>query len=568
MTRSNTPFNDSNTPFNDSNSPFHKGELEVQERMDTRDMLAYWAPKAIRSFFLEQHHTFFSQLPFIIVSACDEQGLPWVTLLTGRAGFIHSPDSTHLHFATTPFKGDALEHAFIEGADIGLIGIELESRRRNRANGSLTKVDSSGMTFRVSQSFGNCPQYISERAWHYKEVDDQKTAVTRHSRLTPAMQKQIAEADTLFLASGYSHQDSLEKRQEAGPNNQASFGMDASHRGGPAGFVKVVNDRQLVIPDYAGNNFFNTIGNLVMNPLIGLLFIDFDTGSLLQLSGRATIDWDSEKIQEHQGALRLLNIDIEQVVHLQGILPLSWRLPEGIKGGLKVIKKIKESDDVTSFELVANEATSLPNFRAGQHLPIQLALSSEASPIVRTYSLSNSPTDNHYRISVKREERGIGSQYLHDNIQVGDVIQAKKPNGDFLLKFPARPVVLISAGIGITPLVSMLHSAIQTKVAASIHVFYAARNGNHAPLLEEIRMLHKLHDSMTLDVVFSQANEQDVIGKHYDRKGRISGKRIQQVVPDLLADFYLCGPTGFLTSVISDLEALGVRKDGIHFERF
>ena len=558
----------SNVLSSDANSPFHKGELAVQDRMNTRDMLASWAPKAIRPFFLEQHQTFFRQLPFIVVSARDKQGFPWVTLLTGRAGFIYSPDSTHLHFATTPSKGDALEHALIAGADVGLIGIELENRRRNRANGSLTKVDDSGMTFTVSQSFGNCPQYISERVWHYKEVDDEKTAVTHHSCLTPAMQKQIAEADTLFLASGYSNQESLEKRQETGSNNHASFGMDASHRGGPAGFVKVVNDRQLVIPDYAGNNFFNTIGNVVMNPLIGLLFIDFDTGSLLQLSGRATIDWDSEKIQEHQGALRLLNIDIDQVVHLQGILPLSWRLPEGIKGGLKVTKKIKESDDVTSFELVANEATSLPNFRAGQHLPIQLALSSDASTIVRTYSLSNSPTDNHYRISVKREERGIGSKYLHDNIQVGDVIQAKKPNGDFLLKFPARPVVLIGAGIGITPLISMLYSAIQSKVAASIHVFYAARNGNHAPLLEEIRMLHKQHDAMTLDVVFSQANEQDVIGEHYDRKGRISGKRIQQVLPDLLADFYLCGPTGFLTSVISDLEALGVRKDGIHFESF
>jgi ferredoxin-NADP reductase/predicted pyridoxine 5'-phosphate oxidase superfamily flavin-nucleotide-binding protein len=558
----------SNAFSNDNSSPFHKGELDVQGRVGARDMLAYWGSKAIRPFFLEQHQTFFSQLPFIVVSACDVQGLPWVTLLVGQTGFIHSPDSTHLHFATRLFKGDALEHAFIEGADIGLIGIELENRRRNRANGSLSKIDSTGMTFSVSQSFGNCPQYITERAWHYKKVDDQQITVTHHSRLTQTMQKQIAEADTLFLASGYSTQESPEKRQGEKRKNQASFGMDASHRGGPAGFVKVVNDRQLVIPDYAGNNFFNTIGNLVMNPLIGLLFIDFDTDSLLQLSGRATIDWDSEKVREHQGALRLLNIEIDHVVYLQGVLPLSWSLPEGIKGGLKVTKKIKESDDVTSFELVSNELAFLPHFRAGQHLPIQLALSNEASPIVRTYSLSNSPEDKHYRISVKREKRGNGSRYLHDIIQVGDVIPAQKPSGDFLLKFPTRPVVLISAGIGITPLISMLHSVIYSKVASSIHVFYAARNGKHAPLLEEVRTLHKQHDSMTLDVVFSQANEEDVVGEHYDRKGRVSAKLIQQVVPDLLADFYLCGPTGFLTEVISGLDALGVRKDRIHFESF
>jgi len=116
-------------------------------------------------------------------------------------------------------------------------------------------------------------------------------------------------------------------------------------------------------------------------------------------------------------------------------------------------------------------ARRFSSFRAGQHLPLQLALSTGESFIERTYSLSNSPTDEYYRISVKRDNKGIGSQHLHDAIQVGDVIQAKKTNGDFLLKFPARPVVLISAGIGVTPLVSILHFAIQTEVGGPIHFF-------------------------------------------------------------------------------------------------
>ncbi|WP_133010667.1 pyridoxamine 5'-phosphate oxidase family protein [Marinomonas flavescens] len=548
--------------FNTSpNAPFHIGEQQAQERVDARETLAHWGGRAIRPFFPEQHRDFFRQLPFIIASARDKNGLPWVTMLAGDIGFISSPDKAHLHFSALPNKGDALEHAFTDGAEIGLIGIELESRRRNRASGSVTKADKSGITFAVSQSYGNCPQYISEREWQHTNVDDNKISVTQHRHLTPSMKKWIASADTLFIASGYS-EDSHDE------NKPSAYGMDASHRGGAAGFVTISNDNKLVIPDYSGNNFFNTIGNLLLDPLIGLLFIDFDTGSLLQLSGRAKIDWDSEKVRAYQGAHRLLNIDIDKIVQLDGVLPLRWRLPEGIKGGLMVTKKVVESDDVTSFELVSHNQTALPVFRAGQFLPIQLALSAQDALTERTYSLSNSPTDEHYRISVKRESHGLGSRYLHDAIQVGDIIQAKKPNGDFLLKFPTRPVVLISAGIGATPLVSMLHSAIQSNVAPSIHFFYGARNGTHAPLLPEIRVLEKQHDSFHLDILFSQPSEQDTLGEDYDETGRITGELIQRKVADLNADFYLCGPTNFLTDLIIKLEALGIRRDHIYSESF
>ena len=546
---------------NELHSAFHAGEQEAQERVGARSTLAHWGEKAIRPFFPEQHRAFFSQLPFVVASARDHQGLPWVTLLADDSGFIHSPDSTHLHFSTSLIKGDALEDAFVEGTEIGLIGIELDSRRRNRASGTIEKHDDGGITFAVSQSYGNCPQYISERDWRYVGVDDKQTLVTQHQYLTPAMQTWIRRADTLFLASGHPKQDEQERASFA-------YGMDASHRGGPVGFVTILNDHQLVIPDYSGNNFFNTLGNLLLDPLIGVLFIDFERGSLLQLSGRASIDWESEKIREHQGALRLLTIDIDKIVQLDGVLPLRWRLPEGIRGGLTVSKKTKESDDVTSFELTATEATQLPAFRAGQHLPLQLALTKQAPLLERTYSLSNSPNDGHYRISVKRERRGLGSSYLHDTIQVGDVIQANKPNGDFLLKFPTRSVVLISAGIGVTPLISMFHAALESNIAPSVHFLYAASDGRHAPLLTEIRALQAQHDQANLKVFFSRPNEQDRLDQDYDVEGRITGTALQQQITGLNADFYLCGPTLFLTDTLSELNDLGISKEHVYFESF
>eukprot|EP00914_Ancora_sagittata_P003425 GHVO01007127.1.p1 GENE.GHVO01007127.1~~GHVO01007127.1.p1 ORF type:complete len:261 (+),score=9.86 GHVO01007127.1:598-1380(+) len=241
MTLPNSNLNTMNT----TPSAFHKGEIQAQKHVGMHEEMAHWGAKAIRPFFIEQHRLFFSELPFAVVSATDKKGKPWVTLLTGKQGFMHFPNDKTLHFATQPIQGDALEEAFVEGTDIGLIGIELSNRRRNRATGSIASKNEQGITFKVSQSFGNCPQYISERVWEYTETNTNEMSSTRHSKLTESMQKWISSADTLFIGSGY---------KEEGEHR--SNGMDASHRGGSSGFMKVLNEHQLVLPDYSGNNFF------------------------------------------------------------------------------------------------------------------------------------------------------------------------------------------------------------------------------------------------------------------------------------------------------------------------
>lgn len=300
-------------------SPFHEGEQAVQSRLGVRDAIEPWARQVIRPFLPQQHRDFYSQLPFVVAAARDTDHRPWVTLLTGAPGFIQSPDTTSLQLLTQLPSGDALEGSLVAGTDIGLLGIELQSRRRNRVNGTIMAADADGLRVHVDQAFGNCPRYITERTWHRVDISPGKASAAQHRHLTAHMRKWIGSADTLFTGSGY----------RGGDGSHSACGMDASHRGGAAGFVKVLSDTRLLFPDYAGNNCFNTLGNLVMDPGVGLLFVDFEDGSLLQISGRATIDWDSAAIATHPGAQRLVEIEIERVVQLDSVLPLLWRSPKG-----------------------------------------------------------------------------------------------------------------------------------------------------------------------------------------------------------------------------------------------
>lgn len=539
-------------------SPFHTGEQAVQSRLGVRDAIEPWARQVVRPYLPEQHREFYSQLPFVVAAARDDDNRPWATLLVGPPGFVQSPDATNLHFTTTPLPGDALEESLVAGAELGLLGIELETRRRNRVNGTITEVDSHGLSFEVGQAFGNCPQYITERTWRQVDVKPADVSASRHSKLNGEMQEWISSADTMFIASGY----------RGSNNDSAVYGMDASHRGGTVGFVKVLSDTQLVFPDYAGNNHFNTIGNLVMDPGVGLLFVDFEKGNLLQISGKATIDWDSKEVARHPGAQRLVIVDVEQVIRLDGVLPLRWSEPKGSIRSLRLAKKTKESDDVTSFEFVARDDGEMPDFDAGQHLPIEFRIDGHDQSIKRTYSLSNEPGQGRFRISVKRESHGIVSRHLHDNVKVGDIVNSKQPDGEFVLKHSRRPVALISAGIGVTPMVSMLHALTHGNNDRLVYFVHGARDGAHHPLADEIRGIADRHDNVRLEVAYSQPRDEDVEGQDYARQGRVNGAFIEELIPGLDADFYLCGPTEFLADIAAMLSQRGVDSERINTEAF
>jgi ferredoxin-NADP reductase/predicted pyridoxine 5'-phosphate oxidase superfamily flavin-nucleotide-binding protein len=529
-------------------SPFHPGEQAVQSRLGLRQAIEPWARKVVRPFMPDQHREFYTQLPFVVASARDTDERQWVTLLAGPPGFIQSPDARGLEISALPHPGDALVDALQPGASLGLLGIELETRRRNRVNGRVGVLRGDGFRFEVGQAFGNCPQYITERVWRRVEVTEEKAIVTRHRNLDRGMWGWISTADTFFIGSGF---------RGDGSSNEA-FGMDASHRGGAPGFVKVLNDTRLVFPDYAGNNHFNTIGNLVLDPRVGLLFVDFETGSLMQITGCATIDFDSDEVASHPGAQRLVIVDIEEIVLLEGVLPLRWSDPGDAVRALRVVQKIRESDDVTSFVLAARDGGELVDFEAGQHLPIEVQVDGYDHPLKRTYSLSISPGAGLYRITVKREPLGTVSRHLHDKVHEGDFINTKAPAGEFVLEHSDRPVVLISAGVGITPMVSMLHAEAGSPQQRSVTTIHGARDGAHHPLGGEVQALAQQSDNVRLEVAYSRPRAEDTAGHAYHHTGRVDAELINAAVPDFNADFYLCGPTSFMADVITVLSERGV----------
>jgi predicted pyridoxine 5'-phosphate oxidase superfamily flavin-nucleotide-binding protein len=256
----------------DDGAPWHAGERQAQVLAGLEH-----SPNGggIRDFMPDQHRLFFAQLPFIVAATLDEAGAPMATLVVGGEGFIASPDPRSLAIAAV--SADPAGQRLRAGAPVALLGIQPDTRRRNRANGRIAFAGEPGLLVAVEQSFGNCPQYIHPRDL---AVDpDPPGAIETFEGLDAAARAQIAAADTFFVATA------------SGPGVEHG-GVDISHRGGPAGFVRIEGDA-LVIPDYRGNRYFNTLGNLMLEPRCALLFVDFAAGTMLQLQGTATVQWDN-----------------------------------------------------------------------------------------------------------------------------------------------------------------------------------------------------------------------------------------------------------------------------------
>jgi uncharacterized protein len=284
--------------------PFHAGELAAQARAGVTPP----GMTGIRPFMPDQHREFFGLLPYLFVATVDEAGWPLATVLTGEPGFVSSPDPTMLEVRALPRAGEPGAEFFRAGRPFGALGLDFATRRRNRANGVIEAADARGLRLKVLQSFGNCPQYIQTRAVETapaSTVPAEPVAVD-----APEVLAQIAGADTFFVATV--------------SGNAENGGVDISHRGGLPGFVKIV-DGQLVVPDFRGNRFMNTLGNLVENDRAALLFVDFDTGDLMHLQGRVEIDWEPPAGQAWpEGVQRQWRFRPERAWRRAAALPLRW----------------------------------------------------------------------------------------------------------------------------------------------------------------------------------------------------------------------------------------------------
>jgi predicted pyridoxine 5'-phosphate oxidase superfamily flavin-nucleotide-binding protein len=303
--------------------PFHAGEMALQERMGSRAHLEEYGTRIMRDHMPDQHRELFAQLPFLIAGSLDAEDRPWASILTGLPGFIQSPDPRTLTVTARPVHGDPLAEHLAAGAPIGLLGIQLETRRRNRMNGTVTGVGDATFTVAVGQSFGNCPKYIQARTPGLVRHPMAAGAGAVHAEgtlLSPAAVAMLRATDTFFIASA-----SPQARGGTGAD-----GVDVSHRGGKPGFVRVTNTggaSVLTVPDFLGNFFFNTLGNIAVNPKSGILVIDFERGDLLSLTGDADVIWDGPELAGFPGAQRLLRFRVRAGVRIEDGTPLRWSEP-------------------------------------------------------------------------------------------------------------------------------------------------------------------------------------------------------------------------------------------------
>src|SRR6266481_2971780 len=235
---------------------------------------------------------------------------------------------------------------------------------------------------------------------------------------------------------------------------------------------------------------------------------------------------------------------------------------------MRVANINKESDSVTSFILEPIDGQPLPLFQAGQFVVLRLHLDPDKPPVLRSYSLSDVPAADHFRISVKSELNGIGSAFLCNRTQLGDVVDVSAPRGSFTLRPSQNPVVLLSAGVGATPVMAMLHTLAAERSQREIWWIYGGRNRVNHPFAEESRSLLKQLSRGRGYIVYSRPAAIDEVGTDFDAPGHIDTALLERIGVSQGSDFYLCGPSSFLQNMRDGLRNWGVLAENVHTEIF
>lgn len=309
------------------NAVFHPGELEVQRRAGVTSQ-AEQVGRIIAGRIPDDLGPLLAEFRMAVAASIDARGRVWASLLTGPPGFLDVVDESRLHVDAQVASGDPFVTNLVGRPEMGLLVIDPSTRRRLRFNGRGRVDRNGGFTLEVEQVYGNCRKYIQLR--RLKEgfgpvapFDTGSAAASRPgpsagaapegaASLSATQQARIAAADTFFIASAH-----------------PEGGADASHRGGRPGFVRLHDGTRLSFPDYPGNNMFNTLGNLAVDPRAGLLFVDFDRGDLLQATGRARLVWGAEAVELQRGARHaVVEFEIDEVIDIPAGSPLRWTLVE------------------------------------------------------------------------------------------------------------------------------------------------------------------------------------------------------------------------------------------------
>lgn len=295
---------------------FHDGERAVQARAG-ETMMAAHNSGIVTDTVMPGARLFIEKQVMVATSTRDGAGQIWASLLFGPAGFLSSPDVHSIAIqmgSESRMVSDPFWQSLDVSSRVGLLFIELATRRRYRVNGQVERLSSTSVRLSVAEAFPNCPKYIQRRRAcpevAQAAMPDSGSAETglRGGELAESVADLLKRADTLFIGSG-------------APGGQ----LDASHRGGPRGFIQVVGPRLLRVPDYAGNSMFNTLGNLALDPACGLVVPDFEGGWMLHLTGRAKLIWDAADPQGATGGTgRFWEFEIDEWLLRDASRGLAW----------------------------------------------------------------------------------------------------------------------------------------------------------------------------------------------------------------------------------------------------
>lgn len=309
------------------------------------------------------------------------------------------------------------------------------------------------------------------------------------------------------------------------------------------------------------------------------------------LTGRGSIDWDPDRIKSFEGAERIVDVVPEEIWHATAALPVigttseqwpglattgTWneaRLALFKPGGyrrFRIASKIKESASITSFYLTPADGGPVEMHLAGQFLPIRLQNNAEV--IQRSYTISQGPNGQNYRLSVKREAHGLASRLLHDHFESGDIIEVGSPAGNFILDDSTQPIVMLSGGVGITPMMAMLDAQITAlknrAPQRAVYFVHAAQNSASQAFRRELKAMACRYDWLHLFTTYSAPGPEDNQGETHDTEERLSVDALARLLPFGGYQFYLCGPEGFMRSLYSGLRDIGVDRSHIHYEFF
>ncbi len=536
-------------------SPYHDGELTVQARVNESN-LARVNGSVISDSIPEGALHFIEQQAMVVIGSLNSQGHVWASILFGQPGFLRAIDVHILEIDLVQAGTLAEDPLWVNleaNANVGLIIIDLGSRQRLRVNGRMRKVSTKCYIMDIEQAYPNCPKYIQRR--NLKKADKQiykPNIPAKHGTLLNSDHKAlIVNLDTFFVASAH-----------------PEHGVDASHRGGQPGFVQVLNDTLLRIPDYVGNSMFNTLGNFQCYPYTGLVFIDFQDNRLLQLTGKAEILWHlDDPNQETGGTQRYWQFEIAawqesgipfaidwELLDYSPFNPKPLNLQQDIDTtlSLKVEKIQQETARIKSFVLRRHDDEQLPVFQPGAHLPVKVK-QTDGQLVLRHYSLLSDPSDRTtYEIAVLAEPEGRGgSLYLHQEIHEDDILQTAAPKNDFPMSEQANHTVLIAGGIGITPILSMLYKLSSHQQSYEIH--YTARSKSDLAFLDRIEVLAG-------DRLYCYTSQEPHTARLDLHKLLASPKAGTHV--------YVCGPRRMIKAVRDIADSTGWPAAQIHFESF